>query len=76
MKIKLFDKEICDNRFYLMIADTLDAFAKKDEQSARAFAEALKEDIGNIIDEATDDWIAEQEEKCGTEKAEREAHDV
>ena len=69
MKIKFFDKEICGNRFYLMIADSLDAYVKKDEQSALAFAEALKEDIANIIDEATDDWIGEnvtsQEEKYG-----------
>ena len=57
MKIKLFDKDICDDRFYLMVADSLDAFVKKDEQSALAFAEALKEDIVNIIDEATEDWI-------------------
>ena len=59
MKIKLFDKDICDDRFYLMVADSLDAFVKKDEQSALAFAEALKEDITNIIDEATEDWIGD-----------------
>ena len=59
MKIKLLDKDICDDRFYLMIADSLDVFVKKDEQSALAFAEALKEDIANIIDEATEDWIGD-----------------
>ena len=59
MKIKLFDKDICDDRFYLMITDSLDAFVKKDEQSALNFAEALKEDIANIIDEATEDWIGD-----------------
>jgi len=63
MKIKLFTKDITDDRFYLMIADSLDAYIEKNESLTEelvlSYAESLREDISNIIDEATEDWINE-----------------
>ena len=64
MKIKLFEKEITDDRFYLMVYDSLDAYIETKEpfteELALSYAEDLKEDIAVIIDEATEDWINEQ----------------
>ena len=64
MKIKLFEKDITDDRFYLMVYDSLDAYIETKEpfteELALSYAEDLKEDIAVIIDEATEDWINEQ----------------
>lgn len=62
MIIKLFHKDIDDNRFYLMIADTLDAFINTNdsefiEKNVFFFTERLKQDIEQIIDEVAYDWI-------------------
>ena len=63
MKIKLFEKDITDDRFYLMVIDSLDAYIQKDEifteKLAQEYAESLREEICIIIDEATADWIDE-----------------
>ena len=63
MILKFLDKDICDTRFNLMIHDTLDEFIKKDEESteelALAFASSLIEDLYQIIDNATKEWIEE-----------------
>lgn len=59
MILKLFE-----NRFYLMVYDTLDVFVKTGGDStielALSFAESLKDDICGIIDEVVEDWIKEQ----------------
>jgi len=63
MIIKLFDKDICETRFNLMIHDTLDAFIEKDEENteelALSFSATLTEDLQRIIDDATEEWIEE-----------------
>ena len=64
MIIKLFDKDIDNDRFYLMVSDTLDEFISKDdpefiEELVMEFAQKLKEDIESIIDEVAYDWIAD-----------------
>jgi serine/threonine protein phosphatase PrpC len=64
MIIKLFDKNIDNDRFYLMISDTLDEFISKDdpefiEELVMEFAQKIKEDIERIIDEVAYDWIAD-----------------
>lgn len=64
MILKLFEKDITDDRFYLMVYDTLDVFVEKDEnftiELASSFAESLKDDICSIIDEVVEDWVKEQ----------------
>jgi len=64
MKIKLFEKEITDDRFYLMVCDSLDAYIETKEpfteELALSYAEDLKEDIAVLIDKATEDWINDQ----------------
>lgn len=61
MNIKLFEKNIDNDRFYLMIFDTLDAFIDKDDpklfDNVERFTQNLKKDIDGIIDEAVGDWI-------------------
>jgi len=64
MKIKLFEKDITDDRFYLMVCDSLDAYIETKEpfteELALSYAEDLKEDIAVLIDKATEDWINDQ----------------
>ena len=64
MIIKLFERDIYDDRFYLMICDTLDEFINKDDpefikELVTSFSQSLKEYIERIIDEASHDWIEE-----------------
>jgi hypothetical protein len=64
MLLKFLGKDICENRFNLMVQDTLDACIEKDEEStedlALAFASSLIEDLAQIIDGATEEWIEEK----------------
>ena len=64
MKIKLFAKDITDDKFYLMVCDSLDAYIETKEpfteELALSYAEDLKEDIAVLIDKATEDWINDQ----------------
>jgi len=61
MFLKLLDKEITDDNFYLMVYDTLDEFVikktKYTRRIAESFSESLSEELTNIIQEAKEDWI-------------------
>lgn len=63
MILKFLGKDICETRFNLMVHDTLDAYIEKDEDStedlALSFASSLIEDLAQIIDNATEEWIDE-----------------
>ena len=63
MILKFLGRDICETRFNLMVHDTLDAFIEKDEEAtedlALSFSSSLIEDLAQIIDNATEEWIEE-----------------